>query len=158
MIDFYRSDLTNRFITFGEIMKNQFRHKWVGLLAAVALFAVTPVALALTVDDLVGVWNMSYDMGQGAQTGTITVTKGADGMAAISMNTQGGGSSNASNIKIEGDELSFTRTINAQGQSLGVNYKAMLMDGKLQGTFEVDLGGAAPAGSIPATAWTATKQ
>lgn len=130
----------------------------VGCFAALAaLLVVVPTSMALSVDDLVGVWNMSYDMGQGAQTGTITVTKAADGSAAITLNTQGGGSSTARNVMIDGDNLSFSRDISAQGQSLSVNYKAHMMDGKLMGTFEVDMGGAAPAGSAPATSWTASK-
>ena len=128
------------------------------LLALAALITFAPAAMALTVDDLVGVWNMSYDMGQGAQTGTITVTKNADGSAGITMNTQGGGTSTARNVMISGEEVTFSRDISAQGQSLGVNYKAHIMDGKLMGVFEIDLGGAAPAGSIPPTNWTATKQ
>ena len=135
------------------------------LLAASIL--IIPAAMALTVDDLAGVWSMTYDMGQGAQTGgtiqgaqtgTITVTKGADGSPAISMNTQSGGSSSAKNVKIDGDMLTFSRDISAQGQALSVNYKAQLVDGKLQGSFEVDLGAAAPAGAPGATVWTATKQ
>ena len=125
---------------------------------ALAALILAPAAMALTVDELVGTWDMSYDMGQGAQTGTITISKNADGSAAIRLNTQGGGASTARSIKIEGDDLSFSRDINAQGQSIGVDYKAKLVDGKLQGSFELDLGGAAPPGAMGATPWTATKQ
>ncbi|MDA0929578.1 MAG: hypothetical protein O2861_15995 [Proteobacteria bacterium] len=44
----------------------------------------------------------------------------------------------------------FSRDINAQGQSLGVSYTAQLVDGRLQGEFELSIGGGA-------TTWTASK-
>ena len=119
-------------------------------ISVIALTATT--SWALTVDELVGVWDMNYDMGQGNQTGTITITRNDDGSAAIRLNTQGGGASDASNIMIEGEELKFSRQINAQGQSLGVDYSARLVDGNLEGSFELDVPG---LGTIP---WTATRQ
>ncbi|MEQ8953134.1 MAG: hypothetical protein RL120_03305 [Gammaproteobacteria bacterium] len=121
-------------------------------LIALAALLVTPVAMALTMDELVGVWNMSFDMGQGNQTGTITVSKNDDGSAAIRLDTQGGGASTANNIMIEEDELRFSRDINAQGQSLTVSYTARLVDGRLEGSFELDVPG------VGATSWTASKQ
>lgn len=129
--------------------------KLCAMIATFALF-LAPAAQALTIDELVGTWNMSYDMGQGTQTGTITVSKNDDGSAAITLNTQGGGSSDASDIVIEGDVLTFSRNISAQGQSIGVDYTAELVDGQLQGTFELDLGGFGGGGGP--TSWTATKQ
>ena len=125
------------------------------LAATIAVVLSAPAAFALSVDELVGSWAMSYNMGQGDQTGTINVSKDADGNAAISMNTQGGGTSNASDVAINGDELSFSRTISAQGQSIPVKYKASMVDGKLQGTFELNLGGFDAGGPV---SWSATKQ
>lgn len=121
----------------------------------IALLLSPALAQALTVDDVVGSWAMSYDMGQGNQTGTITINKNADGSPAITMNSQAGGSSAASNVVIDGDEITWSRQISAQGQAIGVNYKAQLVDGKLEGTFELDLGGFGGGGP---TNWTATKQ
>lgn len=121
----------------------------------IALLLSPALAQALTVDDVVGSWAMSYDMGQGNQTGTITISKNADGSPAITMNSQAGGSSAANNVVIDGDEITWSRQISAQGQAIGVNYKAQLVDGKLEGTFELDLGGFGGGGP---TNWTATKQ
>jgi|GEM_PF-2854168 len=127
----------------------------VTLFSFLTLLLTTPAAMALSVDELVGSWAMNYNMGQGNQTGTITVAKNDDGSAAITLNTQGGGTSNASDISIEGEEISFTRTISAQGQSIPVKYKASLVDGELQGTFELDLGGMDAGGPV---SWSASRQ
>ncbi len=131
------------------------RKTLITLTSLFTLIFTAPAALALGVDDLVGSWAMSYNMGQGNQTGTITVAKNADGSAAITLNTQGGGTSTASDIAINGEELTFSRTISAQGQSIPVNYKATLVDGQLQGTFELDLGGMDAGGPV---SWTAARQ
>ncbi len=134
----------------------QVRKSFRTLAALLLLITAAPSALALTVDELVGSWAMSYNMmGQGNQTGTITVSKNADGSAAITLNTQGGGGSTATDVAINGDELTFSRTVSAQGQSIPVNYQATLVDGQLQGTFELDLGGMDAGGPV---SWTATKQ
>jgi len=134
---------------------NKARKLLITIFSFLTLTLAAPAALALSVDELVGSWSMSYNMGQGDQTGTITVAKNADGSAAITLNTQGGGSSEASDVAIVGDELSFSRTISAQGQSIPVNYKAGLVDGQLQGTFELDLGGFDAGGPVQ---WSATRQ
>ena len=115
-------------------------------------------AEALTLDALLGTWNMTYDMGQGPQTGTITISRSDDGGPRIAMSTTGGGSSEARAISIAGDTITYVRDVSAQGQSITVNYSARLIDGKLEGSFELDLGAlaGAAAGLGGPTAWTAT--
>ena len=92
---------------------SNFRTYGVALLATVT-FLFSSAAVALTVDDLVGTWNMTYDMGQGAMSGTIVISMNDDGSPAISLNTSGGGSSQASDIVIEGEEINFSRSVSAQ--------------------------------------------
>lgn len=111
---------------------------------------ISPVALSLELSELLGTWTMSYDMGQGPATGTITISEADDGSAKIVVSSAAGGNSEARDIEISGDTLTFSRDINAQGQSLGVSYTAQLVDGKLQGEFELSIGGGA-------TTWTASK-
>ena len=133
----------------------QQRKFFISVFSILSLLVLTPAAFALSIDELVGSWAMTYNMGQGDQTGTITIEKSADGSPAISLNTQGGGTSNASDIAIEGDELTFSRTISAQGQSIPVKYTSTLVDGKLEGTFELNLGGFDAGGPV---SWTATRK
>jgi hypothetical protein len=120
-------------------------NRWT-LAAALTVAAVSAMAqgAALKIDDLVGVWNMMYESGEG---GTFTITKNADGTPKIVVQTTQGGQSEANDIVINGDTITFARTINAGGQAGSVNYSAKLVDGKLQGTGLVNLGGAAPGGA-----------
>lgn len=130
-------------------------NRWM-LTATLAAIAATATAQipALRVDDIVGVWNMMYESGEG---GTFTITKNDDGTAKIVVQTTQGGQSEAKDIVFNGDTVTFARTINVGGQAGSVNYTAKLVDGKLQGTGLVNLGGApggapgaAPAGGAPA--------
>ena len=140
-------------------------------LLAAALAATATAATAqnatLKVDDIVGVWNMAYTSGE---SGTFTITKNDDGTAKIVVQTTAGGQSEARDIRIEGDTVSFARDINVGGQAGSVNYTARLVDGKLEGGGLVNRGGgapggapgAAPAGGAPAggtepTPFTATR-
>jgi len=135
----------------------------------VAVFAVATFptgAQTLDLDPLIGTWNMSYDMGQGPQTGTIVIARDDDGMPKVTMSTSSGGESEARDVRIEGDELKYVRDVSAQGQNLTVSYTAMLVDGQLEGSFEADLGalgggggggGGAAGGPGGATEWVATK-
>jgi len=120
-------------------------NRWL-LTAAVAAIATSAAAqnATLKVDDIVGVWNMMYESGEG---GTFTITKNADGTAKIVVQTTQGGQSDANNIVFNGDTVTFARTINVGGQAGSVNYSAKLVDGKLQGTGLVNLGGGAPGGA-----------
>jgi hypothetical protein len=131
------------------------------LAVVIAVTATLVFAQSLSLDQLIGTWDLTYDMGQGQQSGTIAISSNDDGTPKITMSTTGGGDSEASNIEIDGDTLKFTREVSAQGQGLAVNYEARLVDGKLDGSFEVDLselGGAGAAGGLGGpTEWTATK-
>lgn len=113
---------------------------------------------SLNLDQLLGTWNMSYE-NQGRQTGTIMISRNDDGTPKIMMSTTGGGDSEARDIKIDGDTLTYARDVSVQGQSLTVSYMAKLVDGKLDGTFELDLGdlGAAAGALGEPTPWMATK-
>lgn len=131
-------------------MCNIFTRQLTTSLLLVSSLIFSPNALSLVLSELVGTWTMSYDMGQGPLTGTITISEADDGSAKIVVSSAAGGSSEARDIEIVGDTLSFSRDINAQSQSLGVSYTAQLVDGRLQGEFELSIGGGA-------TTWTASK-
>jgi hypothetical protein len=113
---------------------------------------------SLNLDQLLGTWNMSYE-NQGQQTGTIMISRNDDGTPKIMMSTTAGGDSEARDIKIDGDTLTYARDVSVQGQSLAVSYMAKLVDGKLEGTFDLDLGdfGAAAGALGEPTPWMATK-
>jgi len=132
-------------------MRKLFNKQLLTSLLFLSSLTISPMALSLELSELLGTWTMSYNMmGQGQATGTITISQADDGSARIVVSSAAGGNSEAKNIEINGDTLSFSRDINAQGQSLSVTYTAQLVAGELQGEFELSIGGGA-------TDWTATK-
>lgn len=135
--------------------------KWSFLapLGLAAVIAGAQSADSLDLESLLGTWNMAYDMGQGPQTGTITISRHDDGSPMIVMSTSGGGQSEAHDIELSDDTLTYSREVSAQGQGITVHYSAKVMDGKLEGSFELDLGalGVAAGDLGGPTEWTATK-
>jgi hypothetical protein len=87
----------------------------------------------------------------------LTISKKADGTPMIKVSTSQGGESEARDVVIKGDTISFARDINVQGQTGSVSYTAKLVEGKLQGTGEVKLGGGGGPGGGGPTPFTATK-
>ena len=111
--------------------------RWL-LLAAVTVSAAPLMAqAALNFNDLVGVWNLTYDDGQ---MGTFTFSKNADGSPKAVVSTMAGGESTAKDVVIKGDTITFTRDINVQGLTGSVTYSAKLVTGELKGTGNVKLG------------------
>jgi hypothetical protein len=142
----------------GAAMRNAMRVCLTAALSMTAALAMAQKAPMLHLEDLVGVWNMTYEGGQ--TTGTFTISKKSDGTPMIKVATSQGGESEARDIVIKGDTISFARDINVQGQTGSVTYMAKLVAGKLEGTGEVKLGGGGggggPGGGAP-TPFTAAK-
>jgi hypothetical protein len=122
------------------------------LLSAALAMAVMPVRAQapLNFNDLVGVWNLTYDDGQ---TGTFTFSKNENGTPKVVVSTMAGGESVAKDVVIKGNTITFTRDINVQGVTGSVTYTATLVEGALKGTGDVKLG---DAGGMP-TPFTAKK-
>jgi hypothetical protein len=138
-------------------MRNTIRLCLAAALSMTAALAIAQSSPMLHLEDLLGVWNLTYEGGQ--TTGTFTISKKGDGTPMIKVSTSQGGESEARDIMIKGDTISFARDINVQGQTGSVVYMAKLVAGKLQGTGEVKLGGAGgggPGGGAP-TPFTAIK-
>lgn len=133
--------------------------KWLIQVRNVNAPAEEPQTTSL-LDQLVGTWNLAYESGV---TGTFTISKNADGSPSIAVTTDQGGESTARDVKIENDTLTFARDINVGGQAGSVSYTAKLVDGKLEGTGTVNLGGAGGGagggfgGAQGPSAFTATK-
>jgi hypothetical protein len=140
-------------------MTNAIRLWLTAAMCLTASMAMAQKSSMLHLDDLVGVWNLTYQDGQ--TTGTFTISKNADGTPMIKVSTSAGGESEAKDITIKGDTITFTRDINVQGQTGSVAYMAKLVDGKLEGSGEIKLGGDAGGAGGPggggATPFTAMK-
>ena len=136
-------------------MRNAMRWCLAAALSTTAALALAQGPPTLHLESLLGVWNLTYEGGQ--TTGTLTISKKADGTPMIKVSTSQGGESEARDVVIKGDTISFARDINVQGQTGSVSYTAKLVEGKLQGTGEVKLGGGGGPGGGGPTPFTATK-
>ena len=123
--------------------------------AALAVTAASVVAQTpLNFNDLVGVWNLTYEDGQ---TGTFTFSKNPDGTPKAVVSTMTGGESVAKEVVIKGDTLTITREISVQGLSGSVVYTAKLVEGALKGTGDVKFAEGAGVPAPAPTLFTATK-
>ena len=136
-------------------MRNAMRWCLAAALSTTGALALAQAPPTLRLESLLGVWNLTYEGGQ--TTGTLTISKKADGTPMIKVATSQGGESEAKDITIKGETITFARDINVQGQAGSVSYTAKLVDGKLQGTGEVKLGGGGGPGGGGPTPFTATK-
>jgi hypothetical protein len=103
------------------------------------LFAVMVLmfawALPALAQDIAGEWEMVMDFNGRQSFATLTISKNPDG-------TLGGkwGSSELSNVKFEGDKLTFTRTMRFGDNEFTMTYAGILKDGKITGTMSSDRG------------------
>src|SRR5262245_66153048 len=113
--------------------------RWLFLAVLVVTAASAAAQAPLNFNDLVGVWNLTYEDGQ---TGTFTFSKNENGTPKVVVSTMAGGESVAKEVVIKGDTITFTRDIAVQGLSGSVTYTGKLVDGALRGERDDKLGGA----------------
>lgn len=100
--------------------------------------------------DITGDWEMAMQFGGQTSFATLSITKQADGTFAGQW-----GSNELSNVKFDGQKLTFDRTIRMGDQEFTMSYNGMLEDGKLAGLMSSDRGefevnGARPQPKCPA--------
>ena len=112
------------------------------LLAAVLLTLMAAVPQALAAEDVAGEWGVTVDTDWGPMLGTLTFEKKPDGTL-----TGKWGARALSNVKFEGDQLTFTRTIATPNGDMTQDFKATVKDGKLTGVASGDQGESKVAGA-----------
>ena len=105
------------------------------LVLMLALALAGPAALAGTAEDITGPWEMTLDFGGRPSFATLTISKNADGTFAGKW-----GSDNLSNVKFDGQKLTFTRTVKFGDNEFTMTYAGILKDGKIAGQFSTDNG------------------
>jgi hypothetical protein len=93
------------------------------------------VPQALAAEDISGEWELASDFNGRQMLSTLTIAKSADGTF-----TGKWGSTDLSNVKFDGQKLTFVRTIKFGDQEFTMNYAGTLKDGKLVGTVSSDRG------------------
>jgi hypothetical protein len=118
-------------------MSHTARYTSVGkcLLAAVLLTLMTGVPQALAAEDITGEWEVTMDFGGRPSYATLTITKNPDGTLAGKW-----GSTPLSDVKFDGQKLTFVRTVRFGDNEFTMNYAGTVTDGKITGTMSSDRG------------------
>jgi hypothetical protein len=101
----------------------------------VCILLLVQTSLVLAAEDITGEWEMTMDFGGRDSFATMTITKNDDGTLAGKW-----GSNDLSNVKFEGEKLTFVRTVRFGDQEFTMDYEGTLKDGKITGTMSSDRG------------------
>lgn len=103
------------------------------------LFAATLLLLGwvapLLAQDIIGNWDMTMDFNGNKAFSTLMITKNLDGTLSGKW-----GASDLSNVKLEGDKLTLTRTMRFGGNESTMTFAGTVKDGTLTGQWSSDRG------------------
>jgi hypothetical protein len=94
-----------------------------------------PVSVLVAAEDITGQWEMTMDFGGRPMFATLSVAKGADGAF-----TGKWGSADLTNVRFDGQKLTFTRALKFGDNEFTMTYAGTLKDGKIAGAFSTDNG------------------
>jgi len=112
---------------------------WVGIFILASMIEAFP---AMAAEDVTGEWQITVDFDGRPMLSTLVLSKKADSTLDGTW-----GSSALSNVKFDGQKLTFVRTIRFGDQEFTMNYTGTLKDGKLAGTLSSDRGDMAANGA-----------
>jgi hypothetical protein len=104
-------------------------------LAILGLVLVLGIPQVYAAEDITGDWDMAMEFGGRQNFATLSVAKKADGTYSGKW-----GRDDLSNVKFDGQKLSFTRTVRWGDNEITLDYAGTLKDGKLVGTLSSDNG------------------
>lgn len=107
--------------------------KRLAILTVLALVLAAPQVL--TAEEITGGWEMTMEFGGRQSFATLSISRNADGGLSGKW-----GSNDLSNVKFDGQRLTFVRTIRMGDQEFTMNYAGTLKDGKITGTMSSDRG------------------
>ncbi len=105
----------------------------VSLAFVLALVVAAPAPAAA--QDITGDWEMTMDFGGRQSFATLSIAKNPDGTLSGRW-----GASDLSNVKFEGDKLTFARTVRFGGNESTMDYVGTVKDGKLTGQWSSERG------------------
>ena len=113
------------------------RHANVGkVLVLVSLLAfASPASILRAAEDITGQWEMMMDFGGRPSFATLSIAKSPDGAF-----TGKWGAGELTNVKFDGQKLTFARTVKFGDNEFTMTYAGTLKDGKLAGAFSTDNG------------------
>jgi hypothetical protein len=118
-------------------MKHETRHNSTAgrLIWAILVAALVGAPQVLAAEEIGGEWELTMDFNGRQSFSTLSIAKNADGTL-----TGKWGSTDLSNVKFDGQKLTFVRTLKFNDQEFSMNYAGTLQDGKLTGTVSSDRG------------------
>jgi hypothetical protein len=105
------------------------------LLAILGLVSAVGIPQAYAAEDITGNWDMAMEFGGRQSFATLSITKSPDGTLAGKW-----GRDPVSNLKFDGQKLTFERTVRFGDNEFTLDYAGTLKDGKLIGTLSSDQG------------------
>lgn len=105
------------------------------LLAIIGLVLAVGIPQAWAAEDITGNWDMAVEFGGRVNFATLSVTKSPDGTLTAQW-----GRDKVSNLKFDGQKLTFTRTVRWGDNEFTMDYAGVLKDGKIIGAFSTDNG------------------
>jgi hypothetical protein len=116
-------------------MRKETHRKRTHLVGSILIALTLAAGQAWAAEDISGEWEIASEFNGRQMLSTLTIAKNADGTL-----TGKWGSSDLSNVKFDGQKLTFVRTIKFGDQEFTMNYAGTLKDGKLAGTVSSDRG------------------
>ena len=116
-------------------MRQDTRRKRTPLVGSILLALALAGGQVWAAEDISGEWEIASEFNGRQMLSTLTIAKSADGTL-----TGKWGSTDLSNVKFDGQKLTFVRTMKFGDQEFTMNYAGTLKDGKLAGTVSSDRG------------------
>jgi hypothetical protein len=98
-----------------------------------------PAAAGAKALNVAGVWNMSIDAGGQEIPATLTLKQDGDKVSGT-MSSPFFGTTELDGLKLEGDKLTFTASLNFQGQNIAIVGSGMVNGDSMQGTISSPMG------------------
>ena len=123
-------------------MRQDTRHKRTHLVGSILIALAVAGPQVWAAEDISGEWELTSEFNGRQMFSTLTLAKSADGTF-----TGKWGSTDLSNVKFDGQKLTFARTLKFGDQEFTMNYAGTLKDGKLAGMVSSDRGEYAATGT-----------
>jgi hypothetical protein len=116
-------------------MRKETRIKRTHLVGSILIALALAAGQAWAAEDISGEWEMTSEFNGRQMVSTLTFAQAAGGTL-----TGTWGSSDLSNVKLDGDKLTFVRTIKFGDREFSMNFAGTVKDGKIAGQVSNDQG------------------
>lgn len=112
-------------------------------IALVAVFLGACAGLGQPANPLVGDWDATISTPMGNMSSSLVIRDDLSG----EMRSPELGAANLDNIVVDGSDVSFSTTVDAQGMMMTLNFSGQVEGDELQGAFDTDFGALSVSGT-----------